>query len=587
MDFAQSTSVKGVSRAVRTGSLCLRFMWIIALFFGFGIAIFLLCDIFGLYIANETVTNIDEVNHKPTFPDVTVCNLNPFLTLEDERLSINDYFKFLNRFSNVSKERVKDIFGENTTKLELDELRGKIVSIAGFHQNSHPSVNESKDSVTIPDPFILSCKWYDWMWGEITYGNATHNCSDAIQAFRSPDYVLCYTIKVPETVRDTDVRGLTLVLYLNENVDGHIPRFHPNLGFSIAAGARVSIQAPGVMPDNKKGISVSPGHETTIRLETTEYERRVEPRGTCSDTTYAGHADEKVKYSESICTEMCFQTQIINHCKCIDAMLPHTSDHLHGYPYCGAIPNIHHFVHNTKANGSEGNTSLEEAFRQMGRNTLCAIRYVVNTTACQASCLQPCREKTYRYSVSQAVWPHPAYSLALFERMAEDNPTLNQRFLNYTALVKRWRDQDEFQVTETGDGSLEPQGPNPTGFGPPPESTLNQNPTQVDTDQAVRDLSEELAQLKGINNNFLQLKILFGEANSIKIKQGPKITVASALGNVGGVMNLWIGITFMTLVELCELCFKIVTAWKRPVPKPDQNTNGEAMREMSIASLDK
>ncbi len=580
LDFARATSVKGVSRAVHTRNQFLRGMWITAFLFGFGMAAFLLYAICSTYASNETVTMIDEINSRPTFPDVTVCNLNPFVALDDEEISINDYawFMWLLR-QNISISNIKNITGLSLIQEDFEETTGKMESVPGFHQNSQPSTVNGQPLTSVP--FILSCKWYDWMWGEITHHDINHNCSSSVQAFRSPDYVLCYTIKVPEIVPLTDVRGLTLVLYLNENTDGHIPRFHPNLGFSIAAGARVSIQAPGTMPDNKKGISVSPGHETTIRLQRTEHERLGEPYGACEkNQNLMRPSGRSVRYSQSTCMGLCFQDQIIQNCSCIDVLLQHTQEDLESFDYCGKIPNLTQFIrtHREEASESEGHydEALTSSIHAVGRNLACVNSYEANVTECQEKSLHPCHEESYSFSVTQAPWPHKAYSLALFEKLSKDNPTLEQYFPLLSKLVGEWQELG-YQVLETdymkgkkqqakdGEGTDEPtvgQEVEWQASQPPSLERLDQfkssgkdgrqnysnknagtqhqirkknsgngnenrpeNPQHWNRNGKVKTLANITGKAKDIGaahmiqTNFLEVKILFDEATSIKVEE--------------------------------------------------------------------
>ena len=41
-------------------------------------------------------------------------------------------------------------------------------------------------------------------------------------------------------------------------------------------------------------------------------------------------------------------------------------------------------------------------------------------------------------------------------------------------------------------------------------------------------------------------------------KEMPALTLASLTGTLGGVLNLWIGITFFTIIELVDLMFTLV-----------------------------
>ena len=57
--FAQSTSIKGIPKAMKTDSLLLKCIWIIGTFIGLGVALFLLLLITLAYFRYDTVIEID------------------------------------------------------------------------------------------------------------------------------------------------------------------------------------------------------------------------------------------------------------------------------------------------------------------------------------------------------------------------------------------------------------------------------------------------------------------------------------------------------------------------------------------------
>ena len=54
----------------------------------------------------------------------------------------------------------------------------------------------------------------------------------------------------------------------------------------------------------------------------------------------------------------------------------------------------------------------------------------------------------------------------------------------------------------------------------------------------------------------------------------PKVTGSQIMGAVGGTLNLWIGISFVTVVEVCELLYRIckTVIKSEKVNNPVQNT---------------
>ena len=45
----------------------------------------------------------------------------------------------------------------------------------------------------------------------------------------------------------------------------------------------------------------------------------------------------------------------------------------------------------------------------------------------------------------------------------------------------------------------------------------------------------------------------------IEFRDKPSLTIEQLFGSLGGLFNLWIGITFFTLIELFDLCYVIAT----------------------------
>jgi hypothetical protein len=79
--------------------------------------------------------------------------------------------------------------------------------------------------------------------------------------------------------------------------------------------------------------------------------------------------------------------------------------------------------------------------------------------------------------------------------------------------------------------------------------------------QRGRDMLQES---RLITENFLQLNIYFEDGSVLETKQQPAITRDTLFGSIGGNLNLWIGITFFTIIELIELCYNFAGMfWKK------------------------
>lgn len=113
-----------------------------------------------------------------------------------------------------------------------------------------------------------------------------------------------------------DILGLTAIIYL----DNLWPpadvkqEFHANIRHSLATGARVAVHSPSTLPFMKRGVTVSPGVETTIEVTGVRRVRLSQPWGTCTGQQYLvkpGHDDrEGVRYTSESCFEICKQEQV-------------------------------------------------------------------------------------------------------------------------------------------------------------------------------------------------------------------------------------------------------------------------------------
>ena len=137
-------------------------------------------------------------------------------------------------------------------------------------------------------------------------------------------------------------------------------------------------------------------------------------------------------------------------------------------------------------------------------------------------CEPACGERLYEAHVSQATWPHESYHLSFYDTYIFHRISDWQRFVIYNNIFMN--------------GSY-----------------------------------EDLYDTHLIQRNFLQvnIKLTYGMNN---VKDSVKITTVSLVGNLGGILNLWIGFTFVTVVEICDLIYQVIVARTRQLKlKRDQN----------------
>ena len=81
-----------------------------------------------------------------------------------------------------------------------------------------------------------------------------------------------------------------------------------------------------------------------------------------------------------------------------------------------------------------------------------------------------------------------------------------------------------------------------------------------------------------IKDNFMKLEIHFAHGGTEKVQIKPAVTGEFLFGSLGGNLNLWIGISFATLIEFMELIMNMVMVWLRrkvddPKKEDEQDMN--------------
>ena len=113
-----------------------------------------------------------------------------------------------------------------------------------------------------------------------------------------------------------DILGLTAIIFLDNlwPPADVTQEFHANIRHSLATGARVAVHAPSTLPFMRRGVTVSPGVETTIEVTDVRRVRLSQPWGTCTAQQYLVTPEqgdgEGVRYTSESCFEICKQEQV-------------------------------------------------------------------------------------------------------------------------------------------------------------------------------------------------------------------------------------------------------------------------------------
>jgi len=93
--FWLSTSIRGVPRAIKSTSSYTRAFWALTMICCFAMLIYQLLTLLIQYYSYIVAVNSYNQGGTWPFPDVTICNLNPYNSFATFDLSYGDYLDYL------------------------------------------------------------------------------------------------------------------------------------------------------------------------------------------------------------------------------------------------------------------------------------------------------------------------------------------------------------------------------------------------------------------------------------------------------------------------------------------------------------
>ena len=484
--FLETTSVKGVPKLVKASNWCLRLLWMLALIFGFGTAAYFLTSLFISFCNFSTSVQLNEIPvHSEDFPDITICNLNPFANTPYGTKHLEELF---DTARNEYNPALRAALGDSSFDLFKQPLFQEMIrpgKLMEFIVNKFPEkgYNETKQ-------FLLYCSWDTDIENYDCLGTAT------IQ-LHTTDYGYCFTFHRP--TNSNVVNGFSAILYLdNYSFMTHMPSIPIGLGKVFTDGARVVIHSPQTQPILSEGINVEAGEHTTVSVQLNRMDRLGRPYNECDDKLHVDmcwpdmDCNEKIRYRREYCEYYCKQRAVLRNCDCISGSIPSIYRMRENVSFCG------HF---------EAYTNLE--LLNVMKNTLDCVTRHTKTFSCPALC----DEDRYSFNMFRSIWPHTSYQMAFYDKLIRGQP-YEAHFVDYKELL------------------------------------LSDNHSYVFT---------RLGELDGIHRNFLQLNVIWQADTAIVFKEHASLTAESLIGTLGGILNLWVGVSFITVIELCELIINCCT----------------------------
>ena len=342
---------------------------------------------------------------------------------------------------------------------------------------------------------IVDCQTYGW---DLNYWT---NCKK-ITSFFSPLFRKCHTITSP-----SNITALDLILHTDNFFPYPINFVSPWVNLPRSLGAKIMIHPKSTYPSLNAGIDVSPGNEARIMLTQNNITRLPRPYGNCTEKIKLDITAEKgpTLYSTRACLSSCRQRQVISECGCHDSselFIPAEVD-LIKYRSC---MNITKYLENIE---SDNNPYIDDVteMRCYYYNS------VIDYFACD--CQPPCSETEYDIRTSTARWPSPLLYMWFYSTYIK-NKSYSDQFDAYRDIERKF---------------------------------------QNNTGEALK----EIRKLNLIEENFIKIVVMFENLEVTKITERPSITWDTMASNLGGSFNLWLGISIVTVAELLELVYTLVS----------------------------
>jgi hypothetical protein len=504
--------MKALPRIIKAATPFQRTLWILALLVGLAAAIYQLAKLMLGYLEFATSVNIVTERSFPPFPDVTVCHMD-----------INWTFRVLE----------SDKMGENSLAQHIARIEklqqnyspdshenlflSSIITFPGYLQNA-PEIHSRAEE--LEKNFIIDCYGApDWARSPC-FGDSGNIVNTTV--FLDPVFGMCVTF---HAISDA-LRSLDFILYLDDPEVSEPQDFNmafDNNTHTSLVGARVVIHPPDSFPDIWLASQhVHAGVDMAFSVEATKRTLLDDPYGACvsreeaKEAELAGNIGAAINRHGYECYRMCAKDHISTDCNCIHLYFSTTKEereNIANRPLCGHVDtNISStFARLECAYNTE--TALEKNFQEI------------------CPCPTACQQFTYEYTTKSIEWPHDIYHISFYEQYIH-NRSYASKFSAYEELVDM---------------------------------------SKVNPKEAVRKVRE----LDKIHKNFAQVRVLNHQDHYYHYSETPLISPEALFGNVGGLLNLWVGITFITIIEIIEFIHQLCKKDKNN-EKQLQNGNGSS-----------
>ncbi len=501
LDCAKTTSLKGIPKVIKSERWSLTLLWLLGTLLLFTMCIYQVYIIVSEYASFAKVTTITEEslrlleNDEVRLPDILACNLSPFSSVLSGPVDIPKVSDYIALVDNVTMCTDNNPCTPQQ-EMVLGTLRGYLMSPSGYFQYIKKDAAQQLGNTL--ETFIASCQVL------IYTGSSTipRDC-DGIVTFKLQPHVTfyqCAELHFPEATEDQVIIGVSLTFYLdNFNDPFKGPDFFkPSMITEQGSGVYIVLHEPGTFPIYLSEYTfAASGAATEISFAIESTIRLDEPYGGCVSTEEADPPiilGEQVSYSPEVCNADCIGTHILTDCGCID------------------VGSSHNILLHKEDLGYPYCYSVNQSRTELIKNIQCVFSVIYDhTRECVQKCATPCKENKYIRTVSSVRWPRP-YMFPSFYASTIQNKDYASRF-----------------------------------------SALNKDCTNDGLCSTIDKLNQQYL----IENNFAKVNVILGSDMHVTYEDNVKVSRESFLAQLGGVLNLWSGITLVVIIEVLEYIFKL------------------------------
>ncbi|CAH1776647.1 unnamed protein product [Owenia fusiformis] len=580
--FALITSIQSLLQVRNAKSVLGRLIWFAITLFVCSLAIIGVHEITRKYLDHPSEDILYSREELVTFPSVTICGVKP-VVFTDEHLkkklssrantgdTINtwiyhDYRLKMLESRAFSDEREKD-------HERINAVMRRIVSEERYIEN----LNEWRDyRLRMYDDLILECRFKGKPCGKTDfkqvmlgrYGNCftfQPNSKDDtnILSEPGPDFglnLMLFTNSFSPLDEFTDSDTFNYIKLIGSSDSAILNEF--NSDFSTASdGIRLSIHAPGTMPDPEKdGIDLSTGTFSSIGLSQDVRTLLGPPHGNCTEERLNTHTT--YTYTQNMCLRQCQQIETIKRCKCMNPKLPlpPLTEKPHKIHYCGyemrqeylkekeremtygnvfPLENVQFdwkiFIENFKLYECE--KEVTELFSREGE---------------KCGCKRECKSTAYYYLKHSIPWPNERYYKGLKHRnfisFLRNHPKADQ-FLNKTY----WSGNrlNRLGICMSGDNIFSSYSSAVVkGAYPYLTCPCNIANSTDQPDRCAPIINWYRFINKFVETNFLKVNVFYSTLNVNRIAAEPSYPFNKWLSDFGGIIGMNMGMSVVSLVEL-------------------------------------